>query len=553
MNHFKHKITVYLPLLFALVLLAGIMLGMRLTPGSSGDQRIFSIDLSGYDKVSDIISFIAHDYVDTVNVDEIQDEAIVELLKNLDPHSQYIPASEFDEVNEPLKGNFEGIGVQFRIEKDTVMVVLPISGGPSERVGIKAGDRIVIVDGDTIAGIGINNDEVMKRLKGPRNTKVEVGIVRRNTPGILDFTIKRDVIPTYSLDIAYMVNDSVGYIKLNKFSATTAKEMRKALRELNDRGMKELIFDLRGNAGGYLQAAIDVADEFLKNGKLIVYTEGKNRPRDYAYATDRGSFEEGRLIVLIDEGSASASEIVAGAIQDNDRGIIMGRRSFGKGLVQEQMNLNDGSALRLTVARYYTPTGRCIQKSYANGTEEYYKEFHDRFINGEVQHADSIHFDDSLKFVTPGGKVVYGGGGIMPDVFVPVEMDDHLAYYNRLINRGIIYDYAFEYTDAHRDKLSEYKNPENFDRHFSITDTIFSGLIEYAAENGVEKNEGDIQARKDDIKILLKALIARNVFDNDGFYPIYHRKDDTFQQALKMMNEGTRERQNEGNDRTKER
>jgi carboxyl-terminal processing protease len=542
MNHFKHKITVYLPLLFALVLLAGIMLGMRLTPGSSGDQRIFSIDLSGYDKVSDIISFIAHDYVDTVNVDEIQDEAIVELLKNLDPHSQYIPASEFDEVNEPLKGNFEGIGVQFRIEKDTVMVVLPISGGPSERVGIKAGDRIVIVDGDTIAGIGINNDEVMKRLKGPRNTKVEVGIVRRNTPGILDFTIKRDVIPTYSLDIAYMVNDSVGYIKLNKFSATTAKEMRKALRELNDRGMKELIFDLRGNAGGYLQAAIDVADEFLKNGKLIVYTEGKNRPRDYAYATDRGSFEEGRLIVLIDEGSASASEIVAGAIQDNDRGIIMGRRSFGKGLVQEQMNLNDGSALRLTVARYYTPTGRCIQKSYANGTEEYYKEFHDRFINGEVQHADSIHFDDSLKFVTPGGKVVYGGGGIMPDVFVPVEMDDHLAYYNRLINRGIIYDYAFEYTDAHRDKLSEYKNPENFDRHFSITDTIFSGLIEYAAENGVEKNEGDIQARKDDIKILLKALIARNVFDNDGFYPIYHRKDDTFQQALKMMNEGTRER-----------
>ena len=546
MNHFKHKITVYLPLLFALVLLAGIMLGMRLTPGSSGDQRIFSIDLSGYDKVSDIISFIAHDYVDTVNVDEIQDEAIVELLKNLDPHSQYIPASEFDEVNEPLKGNFEGIGVQFRIEKDTVMVVLPISGGPSERVGIKAGDRIVIVDGDTIAGIGINNDEVMKRLKGPRNTKVEVGIVRRNTPGILDFTIKRDVIPTYSLDIAYMVNDSVGYIKLNKFSATTAKEMRKALRELNDRDMKELIFDLRGNAGGYLQAAIDVADEFLKNGKLIVYTEGKNRPCDYAYATDRGSFEEGRLIVLIDEGSASASEIVAGAIQDNDRGIIMGRRSFGKGLVQEQMNLNDGSALRLTVARYYTPTGRCIQKSYANGTEEYYKEFHDRFINGEVQHADSIHFDDSLKFVTPGGKVVYGGGGIMPDVFVPVEMDDHLAYYNRLINRGIIYDYAFEYTDAHRDKLSEYKNPENFDRHFSITDTIFSGLIEYAAENGVEKNEGDIQARKDDIKILLKALIARNVFDNDGFYPIYHRKDDTFQQALKMMNEGTRERQNEG-------
>ena len=347
MNKFKHKITVYLPILFALVLIVGILLGIRISPGDGANSNMFSIDLSKYNKLSDIVSFIEHDYVDTVDINKIQDETIMEVLKNLDPHSSYIPASQFDEVSEHLEGNFEGIGVQFRIEKDTVMVILPVAGGPSEKVGIKAGDRIVMVDGDTIAGVGINNSEVMKRLKGERNTKVDVGIIRRNSSEMLDFTIKRDVIPTYSLDIAYMVNDSVGFIKLNKFSATTSSETYDAIRDLKAEGMQKLILDLRGNTGGYLQAAIDVSDEFIKNEKLIVYTEGKNRPRNFAYATKKGNFEAGEIIVLIDEGSASASEIVAGAVQDNDRGTIMGRRSFGKGLVQEQMNLYDGSALRL--------------------------------------------------------------------------------------------------------------------------------------------------------------------------------------------------------------
>ncbi len=537
MKKFKYKITVYLRILFALILIIGILLGIWISPGSGSKSGMFSVDLSNYNKLSDIVSFIEYDYVDTVDIEKIQDETIAEVLKNLDPHSQYIPATHFDQVSEHLEGNFEGIGVQFRIEKDTVMVILPVAGGPSEMVGLKAGDRIVMVDGDTIAGIGITNSEVMKRLKGQRNTKVDVGIVRGDSPKIIDFTIKRDIIPTYSLDIAYMVNDSVGYIKLNKFSATTYKETNDGLKKLKSQGMKKLILDLRGNSGGYLQSAIDVSDEVIKNGKLIVYTEGKNRPRSFAYATKRGNFKQGELIVLIDEGSASASEIVAGAIQDNDRGTIMGRRSFGKGLVQEQMNLYDGSAIRLTVSRYYTPTGRCIQRSYENGSKDYYDDFHDRFMNGEVTHADSIHFDDSLKFVTPGGKIVYGGGGIMPDIFIPVETGDHFAYYNRLINLGVIYDFSFEYTDAHRNELAEFTDYKKFDSNFNISDKLFADLVDFADKSGVTKDDVGIQARKDEIKNLLKALIGRTILNDEGFYPIYHQKDETFQQALGLMNE----------------
>jgi len=535
MNRFKHKITLYLPVLFALVLIGGILLGIRIAPKSSANSKIFSVDLSSYNKLSDILSFIQRDYVDTISIESVKDNAIVNILDNLDPHSQYIPATDLDAVNEHLEGNFEGIGVQFRIEKDTVMVIIPIAGGPSEKVGIKAGDRIVIVEQDTIAGVGINNSEVMKKLKGPRGTKVNVEIFRRGEPELLDFTITRNVIPTYSVDVAYMVNDSTGYIKLNKFSATTADEMFDAIGDLKSRGMHKLILDLRNNTGGYLQAAIEVADDFLEEGKLIVYTQGKNRPKNYAYSTERGNFEDGEVIILIDEGSASASEVLAGAIQDNDRGQIIGRRSFGKGLVQEQMNLYDGSAIRLTVARYYTPTGRCIQKSYENGSEEYFKEFHDRFINGEILDADSIHLDDSLKFVTPGGKVVYGGGGIMPDIFVPLESDENLVYYNRLINRGIIYDYAFDYADTHRDELGEYKDYRDFERQFRIDNQLFDGLIQYADENGIAKDNAGIAARKEEINILLKALIGRNILGDEGFYPVYHKKDKTFQRALEFI------------------
>lgn len=535
MSKFKYKITVYLPLLFAIVLIVGILVGLRLAPHGSSGSPIYSVNLSDYDKLSDIMSMIERDYVDTIDIDATEEDAIEHVLEQLDPHSQYIAAREFDAVSEHLEGNFEGIGVQFRIEKDTVMIVAPIAGGPSEKVGIKAGDRIVIVEDDTIAGVGVNNSKVMKVLKGPRGTKVNVKIFRRHAPDLLDFTITRDVIPTYSLDIAYMVDDSIGYAKLNKFSATTHEELSSALKELKKQGMHKLILDLRNNTGGYLQEAIKVSDEFLKDGELIVYTEGKNRPRNFAYATSRGNFEDEQLIVLIDEGSASASEIVAGAIQDNDRGTIMGRRSFGKGLVQEQLNLYDGSALRLTVARYYTPTGRSIQKPYDHGTEDYYKEFHDRFVNGEVLHADSIHFDDSLKYVTPGGKVVYGGGGIMPDIFVPIESGDHMAYYNRLINRGIVYDFAFEYTDTHREELSRFKTVDDYDQGFTLDNEIFEDFLAFAEKNGVERDEAGIATRKTDIQNLLKALIGRNILDDEGFYPIYHRIDKTFKEAVKQL------------------
>lgn len=535
MGNYKHKITIYLPLLFALVLIAGILIGARLIPQDSKRSNIFSVDFSKYSKVSDVLGYIVRDWVDTTNLEMLEDDAIVHILENLDPHSQYIPASHFDEVASHLEGNFEGIGVQFRIEKDTALVISPIAGGPSEKVGIRAGDRIVIVDGDTIAGVGITTEDVMSRLKGPKNTKVDVRIFRRGADELLDFTITRSVIPTHSLDIAYMVDEEIGYVKLNKFSATTHKEFTAALKDLKGQGMNKLILDLRNNSGGYLQAAINVADEFLTNRQLIVYTEGKSRPRNFAYATSKGMFHNEDVIVLIDEGSASASEIVAGALQDNDRGTIMGRRSFGKGLVQEQINLFDGSAVRLTTARYYTPTGRSIQKPYENGRDDYYKEFHQRFVNGEVFHADSIHFEDSLKYVTPGGKIVYGGGGIMPDIFIPIETGDHLVYYNRLINRGVIHDFAFEYTDTHRPMLSKYSDYKLFDNDFIITQNMFDELISFAENRGIDKDSEGIAVMRDDIKLLLKALIGRNILDNDGFYPIYHRRDNIFQQAVKKL------------------
>jgi carboxyl-terminal processing protease len=535
MNKFRYKITVYLPLLFAMVLIAGILAGIKLAPENAKGSNIYSVRLSDYSKIGDVVKLIGRDYVDEIDIDKIQEEAIAVMLEELDPHSQYITAAEFAGVNEHLEGNFEGIGVQFRIEKDTVMVILPISGGPSEKVGIRAGDRIVMVEGDTIARVGITNDEVIKMLKGPRGTKVNVHIFRRSEKELLPFTITRNVIPTYSLDIAYMVDDRIGYVKLSKFSVTTYEEMVKALHDLKSQGMKQLILDLRGNTGGYLQAAVNVADEFLKDKQLIVYTEGKNRPRNYAYATRRGNFENEDIIVLIDESSASASEIVAGAIQDNDRGTIIGRRSFGKGLVQEQINLVDGSALRLTVARYYTPTGRSIQKPYENGKGDYMKEFHDRFKNGEVFHADSIHFDDSLKYFTPGGKVVYGGGGIMPDIFVPVRSGENLAYYNQLINRGVIYDFSFDYTDKNRAELSSYESFQDFDSEFIINDQLFEELLQFAESKNIPRDQEKIDPVRNEIEIMLKALIGRNILNDEGFYPVYHQIDDTFKEAVRQM------------------
>ena len=536
MNSSNTKRAIYLPIAFAVVLIAGILIGNRLTRVSSpSEDKIFFMKPEKYNKVDDVINYIEQDYVDSINRKSVEENAINGILEKLDPHSQYIPAEEFNEVNDPLMGNFEGIGIQFRIEKDTIMVIQTISGGPSEKVGLLAGDRIVKINDTLVAGVGIKNTDAVHKLKGKRGTTVKVSIHRRHVPGLIDFTITRDVIPTYSVDIAYMVNDSIGYLKLSKFASTTYEEFMAAMNKLLAAGMKRLILDLRGNSGGYLNAAVEICDEFLDDKKLIVYTEGNSRPNNYAYASKKGIFEEQPLTVLIDEGSASASEIVAGAIQDNDRGTIIGRRSFGKGLVQEQLDFPDGSALRLTVARYHTPTGRNIQRPYNHGIEKYYEEMHDRFVDGEMQNPDSIRFNDSLKFTTPKGKLVYGGGGIMPDIYVPFKADGKDKYYNALLQKNLIFQFAFDYTDQNRESLIQYDNVDKFDKGFTVTPVMFNDLVSVAKADSVYGTRKEIDDSRYKTEILLKAFIGRNILNDAGFYPIYNRIDGSFLAAVREM------------------
>jgi carboxyl-terminal processing protease len=489
-------------------------------------------------KYDEVMHFINKMYVDTVKTSELEEEAIVAMMEELDPHSQYIPKEEFDAVNDPLLGSFEGIGVQFRIVEDTVTIVNTIKGGPSEKVGIMAGDRIVYVDDSLVAGVKIKNEGVMRLLKGPKGTKVKVKNYRRGVTGLMEFTITRDVIPTYSVDIAYMLDDTTGYIKLSKFSATTHREFVNAAKKLKKEGMTQLVFDLRGNGGGYLNEAVDIVDEFLPKGSLVVFTEGRFRPKTEFKARKKGLLEDMPVTVLIDDESASASEIVAGALQDNDRGTIVGRRSFGKGLVQEQVMLSDGSAIRVTVARYYTPTGRCIQKPFTGGKlEDYLYESIDRYTNGELFSEDSIHLDTTLKYFTPKGKVVYGGGGIMPDVYVPLVNDSTEYYFNRIVNLGILYQYAFDYCDRHRQELNRFKTVADFDRSFRVTDAMFNELVAQAEKKGIKGNEVERQVARREADILLKAYIARDLFDDEGFYPVYRPMDDVLQKALEVLSE----------------
>jgi carboxyl-terminal processing protease len=527
----KSKLNTYLPIVFAMVLIAGILIGNRLAPVSTINPGSFH--LNKYDKLSDVVNYIMKEYVDTLDINKLTEDGIDGILNDLDPHSQYITAAQFHEVNDPLLGNFEGIGIQFRIEKDTIIVIQPIAGGPSEKAGLIAGDRIVRIGDSLVAGVKYSDEDAMRKLKGKKGTSVKVSIFRRGLNNLLDFTITRDVIPTYSIDISFMPEAQIGYIKLSKFSATTYDEFKAAITELKGKGMTKLILDLRDNAGGYLQAAIDISDEFLPEGKLIVYTIGKNQPRESFFATAKGSLESNPVVILIDEGSASASEIVAGALQDNDRCEIMGRRSFGKGLVQRQLDFPDGSALRLTVARYYTPTGRCIQKPYTkgHGFEDYYNESYHRFTNGELEEQDSIHFNDSVKYTTPGGKILYGGGGIMPDVFIPVDNDSQLKYYNKLLQSGLIFRFAFDYSDSHRYELQKYTGFDEFDKQFIISDVILNEFIAYTEKNGVERNNEGLEYAKTKICTLLKAYISRNIYDDKGFYPIFLSIDKAFIEA----------------------
>ena len=532
----QNKYNIYLPLLFALVLITGIYMGVKIIKAGQGTKnRIFTLK-PHHDKLYDVVQFIEQDYVDSVSSIELKETAIKAMLKTLDPHSRYFSAEEIKAENERLVGNFEGIGIEFRVIDDTIVVMHVIPGGPSEKIGLRSGDRIVGIEDELVAGVNISNAEVVKKLKGERRTKVKVSVLRSKVKKTLDFIITRDIIPLYSVDVSYMVDDKIGYIKLSKFSATTPDEFDEAIAILKERGMQKLIVDLRGNTGGYLKSAIDLADEFLRNNELIVYTEGINRPRQFAYATKKGRFENEEVVFLIDEGSASASEIVAGAIQDNDRGLIIGRRSFGKGLVQEQLDLFDGSAIRLTVSRYYTPTGRCIQKSYENGAEDYHEEYFRRFVNGEVEHPDSIKFADSLKYITSGGKVVYGGGGIMPDVYVPLRSGKEYVYYNKLINNGLIYRFAFQYTDRQRSDLErKYAVVDDYIKDFFINEQLFRDFVRFAEEDGIEPDKPGIKTSEEKIKILLKAFIGRNIHNDKAFYPIYNDSDSIFVKAYQQL------------------
>ena len=538
MTNRQKNYRVYLPITFALVLISGIILGFLLQNSTTQNKAISFITgkRPAYNKVDEIIRYVENNYVDTVNQDHLETDAIKGMMNDLDPHSEYITANEFNEINDPLLGSFQGIGISFRIEKDTIMVINPIPGGPSAKVGLMAGDRIVKVNDTLIAGVHVTNNIAMHKLKGKKGTKVKVTIYRRGVPKLLNFTITRGIIPMYSLDIAYMVNKQLGYIKLNKFSATTYEEFDQAVRKLKKEGMKKLILDLRGNPGGYLNAAIHVADEFLPAGKIIVFTKGLHRPKTVALSTSKGQLKHTDVAVLINEGTASAAEIVTGALQDNDVGVVIGRRSFGKGLVQEQIRLPDGSALRLTVARYYTPTGRCIQKPYKKDDfKAYYSEAYRRYLDGEMQHPDSIKFNDSLKFKTPDGKIVYGGGGIMPDIYVPLATDTLHSFYNILANKGMIYQFAFEYTDNHRPQLRKFTDFKSFNRGFNMTDSEYRNLVAYARGKGITESPRKVRLSENKIKILFKAYVGRNILNEKGFYPIYHKIDPIFKKAVQVM------------------
>ncbi len=488
-------------------------------------------------KFSRALGYISSYYVDSVDSKHLVEDAIINILKELDPHSVYIPADEVKEMNEPLEGNFEGIGIQFNILNDTIYVISPISGGPSEKVGIRAGDRIVEIDGENVAIIEITTQGVRERLLGEKGTKVNVGVRRKGVDEILYFTIFRDKIPIYSVDAAYLVDDDIAYIKINRFAMTTIDEFLEKLNLLKQKGAKSIILDLRGNGGGYLDKAIDLADQFLEKGQMIVYTKGLKSPKAESYATGNGVFKNEKILILIDEGSASASEIVTGAVQDWDRGIVVGRRSFGKGLVQKPMFLPDGSMMRLTVARYYTPTGRLIQKPYDNGKEEYENELFERFQHGEFLNEDSIDLPDSLKYKTLKNKrIVYGGGGIMPDIFVPLDTTSVTNLYSKVIRQGVLNSFVLEYIDENRKRLkSSYPTFDTYNERFVVTEEILNDLLEYSKENNIESTPEEFEKSKADFRLIVKALIARDLWDMSEYFQIVNVRDKGFKKALEIM------------------
>ena len=525
--------SIWQPFIYALLIVVGIILGIWLKPNTEGGQFLFK----SKNKIGQILSIINEAYVDTIDLDSLEDVAIEELLTQLDPHSVYIPAKDLQQANEGLEGNFEGVGIEFSILDDTIMVANVLKDGPASKVGILPGDRIIKVDTSNVAGIGIKNDQVFKLLRGTAGTKVLVQLFRPDGKRKISYSILRGQIPIYSIDAALMLNNQTGYIKIERFAASTHQEFLEALEKLQAQQLKNLILDLRSNPGGYLSAATEIADEFLNDKKLIVYIEGRTQSRVEYRAENPGNYESGKLIILIDEGSASASEIVSGAVQDWDRGVVLGRRSFGKGLVQEPFKLNDGSAIRLTVSRYYTPAGRCIQKDYTNGLVAYEHEISNRYEDGEVSDETKLKIKDSTIYKTTNGRKVYGGGGITPDVFVAVDTSYINQFYGALFEQSLLSRFTYNFMDANRKTLTtNYKNAATFNASFYVNDVLWNNFISYIkANSSSDFTDQEIKQSEKQVRLLIKAMIARQVWRDEGYFTVLSSEDKMIRKAIETF------------------
>ncbi|WP_282133879.1 S41 family peptidase [Seonamhaeicola maritimus] len=520
----------YLPLVLGVAIAAGIFIGGKLNFSDAPD-RLFSTN-SKKDKLNRLIDYIDYDYVEDVNTDSIVDVTVNGILDNLDPHSVYIPKEDMERVAENMKGDFVGIGVSFYTYRDTITVIKTIEGGPSEKAGIKGGDRILMANGDSLYGKGVLDGDIVKRLKGPINTKVDLTVLRKGEPELMNFTVKRGVIPIKSVDAVYMLTEKLGYIKVNRFAESTYKEFKKGLDILIDSGATEIALDLRGNPGGFLGIAEQMVDEFLGKNKLILFTKNKRGDIEESYATRKGDFEEGKVYVLIDENSASASEIVAGALQDNDKGTIVGRRSYGKGLVQREMDLGDGSAVRLTVSRYYTPTGRSIQRPYKkNGHKDYYDEYSDRLDSGELLDPSKIEVADSLKFTTPNGKVVYGGGGIIPDVFVPIDNSLHNETLQYIEQYQFFDNFVFRQLDLDRHAYDGIARQDFID-NFKVDDELVVKFQDYV--NTQTRSKVTFVAYHDEVKQYLKATLADQLYNSGAFEEVFNQSDIMIDEVISL-------------------
>lgn len=527
-----------LPTVTVVALMLGFLIGNAISNKANAQRFIIQngqIISAPSSKVDQLLQLMDRAYVDPLNLDSITDEAMEELVKRLDPHSAYIPKEDLERVNSELSASFSGIGVQFTIQNDTVRIVAVIAGGPSEGVGVLAGDKLVEVNDSSFTGKKMSNERVMSTLRGEKGTEVKLGILRNGSSDLLHFTVTRGDIPVHSVDAKFIIDKNIGFVRVNKFGESTYQEFLAALNELKARGASKYIVDLRENSGGFMEHAIKMANEFLAAGDGIVYAEGRAYPRYEAKANGSGRFKNVPLVVLIDNFSASASEIFSGAMQDNDRAKIIGRRSFGKGLVQQQIPFDDGSALRLTVARYYTPSGRCIQKPYKLGEQEdYAQDLIERYEHGEFFSADSIQYGDTTVYRTKQGRVVYGGGGIMPDIFVGRDTTLNSPWYNRVVNMAITYQFAYSYTDRHRKELSRYKDWQSLEKHL-LQANLLDEFVKFAEEKGVEPNRAQIQKSKSLVIRLVNAFIVRNILGDEGFFPLYERDDEITRRAIQEL------------------